>query len=165
MVYQPERICTGTTRCISSIGQQVPMACFCSTRMGWTSRSRIVGLAARPWSIMSLGGYWTFTFLLGVKRTLVRWQGSTRRWRVCLLKFRIGLLGSISVGLGIRVSICAAFPFEMRLTFIPQTLLMSRRLYQDMQLLVSLWKLCGLTLVRRFFPSEISLNLSLTTVF
>ena len=31
-------------------------------------------------------------------------------------------------------------------------------LYQDMQLLVSLWKLCGLTLVRQFLPSEIYLK-------
>ena len=44
---------------------------------------------------------------------LVGWQGSTRRWQACLLKFCIGLLGSISVGLGIRVSICAAFSFEV----------------------------------------------------
>ena len=63
--------------------------------------------------------------------------------------------GFHSVGLGIRVSICAAFTFEMKLTFVPQTLLMSQMLYQDMQLLVSLLQLCGLTLVRRFLPSEI----------
>ena len=59
-----------------------------------------------------IGGILDF-FLLGLKGTLVRWQGSTRRWRVCLLKFRIGLLGSTNVGLGTRVSICPGFLFEL----------------------------------------------------
>ena len=75
--------------------------------------------------------------------------------------------GFISVGLGIRVSIRAAFLFkcEMRLTFVMRTWLISQMLSQNMQLLEFLSKLSGLRLARRFLRSEITYNTSLTTAF